>query len=208
MFPKEGEAMSWIEKLPPEDKAALWRWRWAFNRSNPNSLPLWSIFAPLLFCPLIVDLFLRMNDQEQASSLTKLLLDWGLYTVISLAAGFVVLPLTPLIRRYVYGSTQGSMMPRIGIWHECFVKFLYMAFAHVLGSGITAVLFMKWSGRGWPSEAAIFWRWIWTMSLVSLPALIPGALVLVAKIKLVSMTRARKRREQAAAHGPILSELS
>lgn len=190
----QGDTMSWIENLPDDEKRAIRSWSWALHKSNPNALPLWAFWVPILFTPLTVFLFLRLNG-EADPTLVQLLRDCGLFALLSLAAGVLPLPLTPLIKRYVYGPDSKTMLPRIGIWQERFVKFLFMALSNVLSSGVAAVFFMGWSGRSWASELSMIWQLTWTMSVASLPSMMPSFLVLIAKVKLVGLTRAMKRRE-------------
>lgn len=185
--------MEWKTDLTPEEIKKLQPWMWALNTSNPNAPPLWNFIVPLFFTPLTVYLFLRFTSFVQPTSMSETARDWIVYALVSTLAGFTALPFVPLLKRYIYGRDKQNMMPKIGLRKEQVVKVTFLTVMHFLSSALTAWLFLGWTSRGWIMDD--WWTKTWVMALASLPGLLPTLLTVIAKIKLVSTIRAKKRAE-------------
>ncbi|RYZ79656.1 MAG: hypothetical protein EOP04_27335 [Proteobacteria bacterium] len=183
--------MNWQHDLTQSELKVIKPWMWALNKANPNMPPIWSLIMPYMFAPLIVYLFFRFSGNVQPSTWTELIQAWLIYTAALTASTVFALPFIHVLKIYVYGKVKGNMMPRIGLRQEQVLKGTFFVFIHILTSGFTALVLLGCSGRGWTWED--WWPKTWIMALASLPSLIPPAFTLIAKVKLVTLLRQKKR---------------
>ncbi|WP_132318351.1 hypothetical protein [Pseudobacteriovorax antillogorgiicola] len=193
--------MDWIESFSTEDQAKIRRWLWALNKSDPQRLPRWFFPATLMLGPLAILLFDYLSGRELRTSVGLITDDFLIFTGSQVLASVVAILGVPFLRLYIYGSVRHPGLPIISPRSETLAKITFGLFNHVLAAIALLAGLQFFSHRSFdPSFSSRVLDTVW-MAIALTPTLIPTAVTLSAKIKLVKVSRLRARESNQLTEG-------